>query len=488
MHLTSLVIRRGLVVIAALAVLFWVAGCGSASTPSPAPAPAGPEPASSPGPTATASPAANAPAATQPPASRPAPATGSTGQPAPADLLALPSAFRYEVTLQPVESATAAQAVITGQYREGEWAQIARTVTAADAGGLPRGEELIVAGGASYTRPVGEAAWTRWPGVGFDAAYGLASPFTVLRLYPLAGQRTRGVLAPAAGAPEPTLRSQAVIPPAAIARVLAAAAATLAPDAASQAALQAQAAAMAVQQTITYWATAEGRVYRATAALLAADQADQPAAWLEATWRFWGYDDPTIAIAAPSASQEAPGLAASQPQPTAPPASRASGPAELRVLVYASPGILATDLAVTVYPAGETRQPLDWRRQAEARFSLPPGRYDVLVQMDYAQEWLQGIEVGAGQSAARDVTFYFGLLHLTAVRNGRPVAVDIVTYPAGDRQNWVDWRSDNPASIRLRAGVYDVEIAYADYTRRQIVRGLEVKAGATTTRTVELVP
>jgi hypothetical protein len=36
--------------------------------------------------------------------------------------------------------------------------------------------------------------------------------------------------------------------------------------------------------------------------------------------------------------------------------------------------------------------------------------------------------------------------------------------------------------------VYDVEIAYADYTRRQTVRGLEVKAGATTTRTVELVP
>jgi len=483
MHLTSLVVRRGLVVIAALAALFWIAGCGSASTPAAAPTPAGLGPASSSGPPATAS-----PAATPPPASRPAPATGSTSQPTPADLLALPPAFRYEVILQPVESATAAHAIITGQYREGEWAQIARTVTAADAGGSPRGEELIVAGDASYTRPVGETAWTRWPGVGFEAAYGLASPFTVLRLYPLAEQRTRGVLAPAAGAPEPTLRSQAVIPPAAIARVFAAAAATLAPDAASQAALQTQAAPMAVQQTITYWATAEGRVYRATATLLAADQADQPAAWLEATWRFWGYDDPTIAIAAPSASQEAPGPAASQPQPTASPAPRASGPAELTVRVYASPGVLATDLAVTVYPAGETRQPLDWRRQAEARFSLPPGRYDVLVQMDYAQEWLQGIEVGAGQSAARDVAFDFGLLHLTAVRNGRPVAVDIVTYPAGDRHNWVDWRSDNPASIRLRAGVYDAEIAYADYTRRQVVRGLEVRAGATTTRTIELGP
>jgi hypothetical protein len=148
----------------------------------------------------------------------------------------------------------------------------------------------------------------------------------------------------------------------------------------------------------------------------------------------------------------------------------------------------ADNLTVTVYPAGDTRQPVDWRSQADAQFNLPPGRYDVLVQMDYAQQWLRGLEVKAGTSTGRDVTFDFGTLKLTVLRSGQPLPVDIVTYPGGNRQNWVDWRSDNPASIRLRAGVYDVEIAYDDYKSHQTVTGLQVKVGETTAKTVDLTP
>jgi hypothetical protein len=144
-------------------------------------------------------------------------------------------------------------------------------------------------------------------------------------------------------------------------------------------------------------------------------------------------------------------------------------------------------LAVTIFPIN-SRQLLDWRKEAEARFKLPPGRYDVLVQMDYAEEWLRGVEVTARQIVTREVVFDFGALKLTVTQEGKLIPADIVTYPAGDRQNWVDWRSDNPATIRLRAGIYDVELAYANYRKKQTVTGVVVKAGEMTEKVVEVEP
>jgi len=464
-----------------LALAAGLSGCSHA-TPTSTPQPtASPFPA-----TATLAPArpTHAPTVMATAAPTSIPPTPVTG-----DGLSLPETFRYEVTMRPVGESSASQTVVTGQYRAGNWAQVARRGADLAGGSLAEGEELTVVGGASYTRPAGETTWTRWPGVGFDAAFGLASPFTVLRLYPLADAQTKGVLEPVPGAPEATFRTQAVISADTVQRVLRAGIARLAPDAQSQAALATQVAPLAVQQTITYWADASSRVYRAAATLLAADEAGQPAPWLEITWRFWGYDDPTVAIVPPTNLRDAPGpVTTSQPRPTVLPTQTAATGANLIVRVFSSPGVPAKDLAVTVYPAGGAHQPLDWRSEANAQFALPPGSYDVLVQMDYAQEWLRGIEVTAGSVVTREVVFDFGNLELTVTQNGATIPVDIVTYPTGDRQNWVDWRSDNPARILLRAGTYDVEIAYADYSKTKTVTGLIVRAGETTQETVELKP
>ncbi len=455
-----------------LSLVVSVAGCGGApaSRPTATTAPAEP--------TATASTAPPA-AATAAPASPAPPADG---------LLALPEAFRYEATLRPVGSSAGAPAIISGQYRNGAWAQSAQT-------GDGPAEESVAVEGATYTRPAGEPTlrqaqgglWTRWPGIGFDAAYGLASPFAVLRLYPLADEKARGVLAQVQGAPVATFRQQTAISEATVKRLLSAGIAASAPDASTRAALETQIAPLAVGQTITYWIGEDGRIYRAAATLLAADATGQPVPWLEVIWRFWGYDDPAIAIVAPADVKDASGpAAAGQPAPTAAAQPAVAAEANLVVRVFASPGVPAQESAVTVYSAGEKNRPLDWRVAAEAAFTLPPGRYDVLVQMDYAEEWLRGVEITAGQAVERDVTFDFGTVKLTVTQGGKPIAAEIVTYPAGDRQNWVDWRSDNPATLRLRAGVYDVEIAYNDYKAKQVVTGLVVRAGEVVGKVVEV--
>ena len=472
-----------------LFLLVWqVAGCAAKPTPTPTPTPA---------PTATAFPSlaaeSTAIAGAAPKATIEAEPTrdvsASTAQaPTPEISLALPAAVHYEVKLRPVGASDASITVITGQYRAGAWSQAARVgIDGAAKPGDTLAEESIIVAGASYTRPAGDATWTRWPRVGFDAAYGLTSPFTVLRLYPLAEQRTARVLEPAPGAPEATFRIQTVVSAAGVWDLLMAGVAELAPDAESRAALEAQVAPLALQQTITYWVGEDGRIYRAAATLLANDESGQPAAWLEVVWRFWAYDDPRIAIAPPADFRDAPGPATTgQPLPTARPPQTPGEGNNLIVRVFSSPGIPADNLAVTVYPAGEARQPVDWRSESEAKFKLPPGSYDVLVQMDYAQEWLRDVKVNDGGAVSREVVFDFGALNLSVTLNGATIPVDIVTYPAGDRQNWVDWRSDNPATIRLRAGAYDVEIAYADFAKTHTVTGLVVRTGEVVERTVEV--
>lgn len=396
----------------------------------------------------------------------------------------LPKVFHYEVTVRPANAPTAPDTEITGDYRSGAWQQSAQT-RGPEADTAPA-QEMIAVAGITYTRPAGEATWTRWPGIGFDAAYGLASPFTALRLFALAEQKARGEPAQLPGVPVPVYRTQAIISDEAIRQFMEAAAAAVAPDAAARTTLLEQVTPLAVSQTIMYWVADDGRIYQAAATLLTAGKDGQASPWMQVTWHFSGYDTAGAAIAAPLQYRDAPGPAAqAQPLPTAA-AQTASSAAALRVRVFASPGVAADNLTVTVYPAGDTRQPVDWRGQADSQFSLPPGRYDVLVQMDYAQEWRRGLEVKAGSQTSQDITFDFGTLKLTVLQGGKPITADIVTYPAGNRQSWVDWRSDNPATIRLRAGVYDVEVAYNDYKGRQTVTGIQVKAGEVTEQTVNV--
>lgn len=399
------------------------------------------------------------------------------------DLLQLPSAFRYTVMLRPAGMAEESVTVITGQYFDGAWAQSSRR-------GEEPAEELVVgressdAAWRSFTRAGGETMWNRWPGVGFDAGYGLSAPFAPLRLYPLADQTALGDPGAASGEPTPTTKVQAVFLPQTVRRLLHAgvSAVAAAPDARS--ALEEQLASLAVTQTLTYWVSADDRIYRAAGTLLLADNGGQPTPWLEAEWQFSDYDDPALAIAAPAEYRDVADFAAAET--TAPAVEFALDPrTTLRVRVFANPGLPVDKATVTVYPAGKN-QPLGSTEATDAQFVLAPGAYDVRVQVDQAEEWLKGVTVAADSVASQDVVFDFGALVLMVTQNGATPQVDVVVYPAGQRQMWVGWRTENPAAFRLRPGKYDIEVALPDYTGSKVLEGLEIRPGETVTQTMEI--
>jgi hypothetical protein len=456
-------IRSRLAVAATLLVsLLWLAACGREPAPAPVPAP-------------TAEP--------------------TPGAPTDEAILALPSAFRYEVTVRRPGTQDEPATVIAGQYRDGAWSQSA-------ARGEDPSEDLVVApegsGGPlhSYTRPAGDATWTRWPGPGFDAGYGLASPFSILRLYPLADQRAGVGSEAVAGAPEATTKEQVVFSAEIVQRLLSAGVSAVAQGAEERAALEEQLAPLVSPQTVTYWVGESYRVYRAAATLLTADQAGGPAPWLEVIWRFWGYDDPGIAVAAPATYIDADVAA----PPSQPAAAASAEPVldpktNLRVRSFALPGQPLERATVTVFSASpqarkagtqSERKAVAALNAADAQFSLAPGTYDVQVQAGGAEEWLKEVRVIAESLVSQDVVFDFGTLALTVTQNGTTPKVDIVIYPAGQRQTFVDWRSENPTAVRLAAGAYDVEVALPDYTGTKAFKGIEVQAGQTATQTLDI--
>ncbi len=338
----------------------------------------------------------------------------------------------------------------------------------------------------SYTRQAGETTWTRWPGEGFDAGYGLASPFSVLRLYPLADQRAQGEADPLEGVAAATVKEQAVFSADTIQRLLRAGVTSVASDAEERSALESQLAPLLLPQTVTYWVGANSRVYQAAATLLTADTDGQPAPWLEVIWRFWGFDDPAIAVTAPAeyvdAGDESP---VNQPTAAVSPEIPLDPRTNLRVRVFAVPGVPAEKVKVTVYPAGKTKA-LGSTEAADAQFVLPAGTYDVKVEAGGAEEWLKGVAMVEGSVASQDVVFDFGTLALTVVQNGAKPKVDMVIYPAGQRQSFADYRSENPTSVQLRPGKYDIEVALPDYTGSKVFEGIEVRAGETVSQTIVL--
>ncbi len=399
------------------------------------------------------------------------------------ELLTLPAAFRYEMTLRPAGAAEEPYTVVMGQYSGGMWSQSTRH-------GEDTPEELIVApaangGGAmhSYTRAATDVVWTRWPGVGFDAAYGLTSPFAVLRLYPLADAQARGELDPVQGVPEATVQMQAAFNPATLARLMKASASAVTADAESRAALETQLAPLMVGQTVNYWVAESGRVYRAAATLLTAGEDGEPVPWMEVTWRFWDYDAPGLTVGAPEDFADVSELA------VAPVAAQVETVLDdattLRVRVFSNPGELAGNARVTVYPAGQ-RQVVDQLSAADAQFVLPDGKYDVLVQAEKSEEWLKEVEVISGTVASQDVLFAFGTLEITVTQDGATPQVDIVIYPAGQRQTMADWRTENPTRVLLPAGTYDIEVALPDYTGSKIVTDVVVTAGSSTQQVIDI--
>jgi hypothetical protein len=56
-------------------------------------------------------------------------------------------------------------------------------------------------------------------------------------------------------------------------------------------------------------------------------------------------------------------------------------------------------------------------------------------------------------------------------------------------EDWIDWRSDNPATTPLRACKCDVEIVAPDPDGvRQLLQGVVIRSGETRKETVELNP
>ena len=219
---------------------------------------------------------------------------------------------------------------------------------------------------------------------------------------------------------------------------------------------------------------------------MTADQAGRPAPWLEVIWRFWAYDDPSITIAAPITYIDALALTGDGQSTPAPAAEPVLDPkTNLRVRAFALPGVPAENATVTVYPAGK-KQAAGTVSAADAQFALAPGSYDILVQTQKAEEWLRGVNVMAGSVASQDVVFDFGTLVITVVQNGTTPRVDIVIYPAGQRESFVDWRAENPTTVSLRAGTYDVEVALPDYTGTRAFEGIDVLARQTVTVTLDI--
>ena len=117
----------------------------------------------------------------------------------------------------------------------------------------------------------------------------------------------------------------------------------------------------------------------------------------------------------------------------------------LRVRVFALPGVPVDKVKVTVYPAGK-KKALGSTDAQDAQFVLPAGTYDVQVESGGAEEWLKSLAMVEGNVISQDVVFDFGTLALTVVQNGATPQVDIVIYPAGQRQTWADYRAENPTS------------------------------------------
>jgi hypothetical protein len=427
-----------------------------------------------------------------PPAGTPATAPDTTRQgpvaaPASSDsnLLALPASFRYRMVLHPAVQPDAPATLISGQYRDGTWQQTSRTGT----GPEQVDEELVVArdqGGVlrSYTRAMTDTVWTRWPGVTFDASYGLASPFTVLRLRTLATETA----SPEGDGSEPagTVKTQALFSPDTVRRLLVAGVGQIGADSESRAALEAQLAPFFMPQTLTFWNDAEGRIIQAAGTLLIQGPDGEPAPWLEMTAAYSDYGDAAIAVAAPKETRDIGEVAIADPGSVAAPAEAAAAAGiTLRIRVFATAGQPAADAIVTIYPMGK-KNVVDEKIGADAQFALNPGQYEVLVRAGGAEQWLKDVTVTTDAVMSNDVLFDFAPLTVAVVLGGAAPNVDVVVYPAGERVRFAGFASANPARFLLPAGLYDVEAATTDGSARKRVEGVEVRGGLETTQTIDL--
>ncbi|MCU0508143.1 MAG: hypothetical protein MUC34_07060 [Anaerolineae bacterium] len=406
-----------------------------------------------------------------------------------ASLLALPSAFRYQVVLRYPGSDTP-PTLIVGQYRDGQWQQSARASTG---GELAADEELVVArdpkDGAlrSFSRAQTDSVWTRWPGIPSDRAYGLSSPFTLLRLRPLAAETATPEGSDAGAGPAGTTKTRAFFPEDTVKRLLIAGFSAVTSDPEALASLESVFAAQAAPQTLTYWTDAQGRVAQAVGTLLVKGPDGQPMPLAEVTASYTAYDDPSIQVTAPAEAYDINELVAA-PDDVGPRPELETDPAAgvtLRVRVFATAGQPAGEAIVTVYQKNK-KTVVDEKLGADAQFKLKPGQYDVLARAGGAEQWLKDVAVTEGAITSNDVLFDFAPLTVNVTLGGAAPPVDVVVYPAGERVRFAGFATANPARFLLPAGLYDVEVGAIDGSARKRVDGVEVRGGLETTQTIDL--
>ena len=218
----------------------------------------------------------------------------------------------------------------------------------------------------SYTRAITDTVWTRWPGVTFDTAYGLASPFTVLRLRPLATQirhagsrRNRGRSRRERQRRRPSSRQKS-----SSASCRRASHRRWQPTRTAEQLWRARSPPCSFRRPLPSGPTPQGRVAQAAGTLLTLGPDDQPAPWLEMTATYSGYDDPaTVDRRRRPRRATLPTLRRQLRRTSARTAPRTSGGqgVTLRVRVFATAGEPATDAIVTVYGRA--------RRQSSTRSS-----------------------------------------------------------------------------------------------------------------------
>ena len=124
---------------------------------------------------------------------------------------------------------------------------------------------------------------------------------------------------------------------------------------------------------------------------------------------------------------------------------------------------------------------------------LPPGRYDVEVQLPGVVgepvQRLEGVEIKPAEGLERQVALQAGELTLTVTVNGRPASGDVTVLPAGGGQRLL-WKriynraGDNPYTFLLPPGGYTLRVTARELAGRPDLElaGLEIGPGEVVTR------
>ncbi len=127
-----------------------------------------------------------------------------------------------------------------------------------------------------------------------------------------------------------------------------------------------------------------------------------------------------------------------------------------------------------------------------AEYALPVGRYRVQVRPDGVaapDRWVEDIAIAAGETVERDVDFSSGELAIRITTNGEPLEARTYAYPSEGDQEVDRDRTDKGGVARyaLPVGRYRVRIRPDGIAAPdRWLEGIEIGAGATTERTVDL--